>query len=221
MSLPLYREKVRQLVRDGAEVLDEVDYDFVIGEALKRYSRIKPRGVVAELEGDGGYDYALPAEYDEGFSVVAQVEYPAGRRQPELVDRLDWRVIRTPAGTVLRFLRDTPREGERIWVPFTALHTATDDATTVPAAEHDVIHLVGASLACEALASHFSQQGDSSIGADSVDHKTKAAEYALRAKRFMQLADQLLPITEQGEVRAAGTETSLGDMLGFLTHPTR
>ena len=57
--------------------------------------------------------------------------------------------------------------------------------------------------------------------ADTVDHKSKASEYASRAQRFMRMANELLPLREQGEIAAAGGETSWGDQVGLLTHPQR
>jgi hypothetical protein len=222
MSLSAIRQQVRRLVRDAGGVLEDPDYDYVAGEALRRYSRVRPRVLVEELPGDGSWEYALPASYAEGFSRIEHVEYPGAKREAEIVDRLDWRLVQTPAGLRLRFLRDVPAVGLTIWLTYTAPHTADEAGTTVPDAELDAVHLVAAALACEQLASHYSNASDPTILADSVDHKSKAAEYALRAKRFMQLANELLPVKEQGETRPAGGETSLGqEMPWLLTHPNR
>ena len=91
----------------------------------------------------------------------------------------------------------------------------------MPASYHDALVLIGAALCCEQLASHYSNASDPTILADTVDHKSKASEYASRAQRFMRMANELLPIREQGEIAAAGGETSWGDQVGLLTHPQR
>lgn len=222
MSLSLFRPKVKLLVRDGAAVLaDPADYDFSLQEAVKRYSRTKPRVVVEDIAGSGAFDYALPASWSDEMSRVRSVEYPAGDREPHLVDALDWQLYRAPAGTQLRFLSATPIAGETIRLTFSALHSVAEASTTVPAADHDVVVYLAAAIACEQLSSHYSNAGDSTILADSVDHKSKATEYALRAKRFMGLANELLPVKTQGEIRAAGGETSWGDEAALLTHPHR
>lgn len=217
MDLITYRANVSRHIRDAAGVLGTADLDFAVAEAAKRYSRVRPREVVADVPGDGGFDYALPAPYDPEFSRVLQVEYPAGAREPHYVDRLDWTLYKAPAGTVLRFERDTPQVGETVRVTFTALHTPD----SVPAAHTDVVTLIAAALACEQLASHYTNASDSTVLADSVDHKSKAAEYAQRAQRFWRLANELLPIPEQGAVQAAGGQTSIGEEIPLLTHRQR
>lgn len=222
--LSTWRANIGRLIRDDAGILAPDDLDFAIGEAVKRYSRAKPRVVVADLVAEEGgplYDFPLPADYSEGVSQLREVEYPIGRRQRVLVDRLDWIPYRSPSGLGLRMLADTPSLGEAIRVTYTALHSVDEDGTSVPSADHDVITLVGASLACESLASHYSSAGDATVMADSVQHSSKASEYAARARRFMVMANELIPLPEQGAVPAAGGVTSWGDHAGFLTHPRR
>ncbi|MGH7459836.1 MAG: hypothetical protein ACREMA_02260 [Longimicrobiales bacterium] len=220
--LSVVRPNVGKLIQDGAGVLKPADVDFHIGEAVNRYSRAMPRLVVADVAGTGAFDYALPAPWSDLFSAIAFVEYPAGQREPTFVDRLDWTLYRLPASLVLRFLTDTPKVGETIRLTFTAPHTMVENSTTVPASDFPVINALAAALCCESLASHYSNVGDNTIAADSVDHRSKAQEYAARAKRFMALADGLLPQLKQDcEVRAAGAATSWGEGEGFLTHPER
>jgi len=52
------------------------------------------------------------------------------------------------------------------------------------------------------LATYYAQSGDSSIGADSVDHKSKAKEYAARAKAYRTIYFDHLGIAE-GKTPAA------------------
>lgn len=220
MDLATFRADVGKMIRDSAGILQSADLDFAIQEAVKRYSRIRPRVVVADLAGDGSYDYDMPAAFDPDLGQLKEVEYPAGEREKRVVDELDWTLYRSPAGLKLRFLAHTPEAGETIRVTFTARHTVDAVSTTVPEPDHDVITLVSSGIACESLASHYSNAGDSTIQADSVDHRSKAGEYATRAKRFMAMADELLPL-KQGEVAPAGGMTSFGDSQGWLTHPAR
>ncbi len=221
MNTTSFQRGIQRLVKDGAGVLDGPDYDFYIAEALKRYSKSKPRKPVADIAGDGSYDYDMPSPFDPEFSRVTEVEWPAGRRVKETVDALDWTLYESPTGTKLRFLSSTPGAGTTIRVTFTAMHTVSESSTTVPEVDHDVIHLLGAQLACEALSSHYSNSVDSTILADSVDHKSKASEYAARARRFGKMADELLPAPEQGVAGPAGGEISIGESENLLTHPER
>lgn len=220
-NLDDFQAAVERLVRDGADVLGPADYDQFLQDAARRLSRVEPLRVVADLAGDDSFDYALASPFDPDFSKVLEVEYPAGRRPRSMVDRLDWELYATPDDTKLRFLVDQPAPGETIRVTHTALHTISSAATTIPSARQDVVVLLAAAIACEALASHYSQTGDSMIGADAVDHRSKASEYAARAKRFMKMADELLPVPEQGAVLAASAERSIVQDEPWLTHPRR
>lgn len=222
MSLSLLRPKVKKFVRDeGAVLVDPDDYDLALQEAAKRYSRAKPKHWVADIDGNGGYDYDLPEAWDDEYSRIEEVEYPAGGREPLKVDALDFTLYRSPGGTQLRLLADTPDVGETVRLSFTGLHTIEEEATTVPASSHDALVLIAAALSCEQLASYYSNDSDPNVLADTVDHKSKASDYAARAQRFMKMANELLPIGEQGEITAAGGETSWGDDSGVLTHPLR
>ncbi len=217
-----YRTAIQALVRDGGSVLvDPDDYDRMLEDALKRLAKAEPRRVVVDVDGDGGFDYVLPAPFDAAFSRVLEVEYPAGQRQRCMVDRLDWELYEAPAGPALRFLVDTPAVGETIRVMHTALHVVDAGSSTVPSAREDAVKLLAAALCCEALSAHYSNSGDALIGADSVDHKSKASEYAARAKRFMKLAEDLLPVEELGEAAAASGFGAIGVDQDFLTHPNR
>lgn len=222
MSLSLLRPRVIAHVRDSAAVLlDPADYDAVLRDALSRYSRARPLVIVADLSASGTYDLPLPADWAPGWSALRAVEYPAGERQPSYVDALDYTIYRGPTGSVLRMLRDTPSGPVR--VTYTGEHGLTETTTTVPAADLPILVYRAAALACEQLASYYSSSTDSTIQADSVDHRSQAGEYALRAKRLMQLADALLPVREEGEVRPAGAQTSWGEQLPAppLTHAHR
>ncbi|HET7276135.1 MAG TPA: hypothetical protein VFI91_13280 [Longimicrobiaceae bacterium] len=221
MSLLQLRPRVQANVRDSAGVLaDSADYNRALIDAVQRYSRVRPRRVVADIEGDGGFDYPLPAQWSPRASRITSVEYPAGERLPRYVDRLDWTVYAVPDGEMIRFFAHMPQAGETIRVSFRAPHTISESATTVPAADHDVIVLLASAAACEQLASHYSNSGDSTIMADSVDHQSKARDFAMRAKRFHALADDLIP-EDIGEVSAAGGTTSWGGHADLMTHPRR
>lgn len=221
MSFDALRPKVKTMVRDSGGVLLDPDLDQALLDATRRYARTRPRRVVADIGGTGEHDLALPAGWADDYSRIESIEFPIGEREPSLIDELDYAIYHEPAGPVLRLLADTPPVGQNVRVRFTAPHTIAAATTTVPAEHHDVLVLIASAIACEQLASHYSNIGDSTIIADSANHSSKASEYAMRAKRFMALANELLPIKEQGETRAASSETSLGGDEWLLTHRTR
>ena len=258
-----FKSKVSEIVQDDAAKLSTSERDNFIQEAVKIYSKHRPRDVVREIAGDGTYDYALSnmKAWVKGFSIIKQIEYPANQRDPEYVDEDDFIIIEKATGQFLRFLVDSPPATETIRVVHTALHALIDavitvsiatpavvsyaghglnpgDAfqfattgalptglaaattyyvisagltsnvfelsatpggsaintsgtqsgthtlrmNTIPAIDEDAVANLAASLCSGALASNYAQTSDSTITADSVDHKSKGQEYASRAR---------------------------------------
>jgi hypothetical protein len=262
-TLTQFKSKVSEIVQDDAAKLTTTERDNFIQEALKIYSKHRPRDVVREIAGDGSYDYALSnlKAWVKGFSIIKQIEYPANQRDPEYIDEDDFIIIEKATGQFLRFLKDSPSVAEIIRVIHTALHilidavvtisiatpavisyaghgknpgdafklattgalptgfTAgttyyvisaglTNDAfeasatpggaaintsgtqsgthtlqmNTIPAIDEDAVANLAASLCSGALASAYAQTSDSTITADSVDHRSKSQEFSSRAK---------------------------------------
>lgn len=212
---------IRMVQDDGAVLTDPNDFDQFIRDAALRLSRNEPRSVVVDIAGDGDeYDLLLEAPFDDDFSTIKQVEYPAGRREKSLVDRLDWERYPTPTGTYLRLLRDVPAVGETVRITFTALHSIDGVSTTIPEVRQDAVKLLATALCCEAIASHYSNSSESTFNADSVNHESKAKQFAARAKRYYDLANDALP-RPQNDVAPASGDVAIGTEAGHLTHPVR
>ena len=135
-----------------------------------------------------------------------------------------WKIYQKPAGKVLRFLEHTPETTEDIRIAYTALHTCTDAACTAQSNDEEALQILAASIFCDMLAAYFAQTQDSTIQADSVDHKSKASEYAGRARAYRKMYFDHLGVKE-GETPAASV-TRDQDMPGSwgadrMTHPSR
>ena len=159
--------------------------------AMKRYSKDKPRVVIEDNAGDGGFDYDLTllADWSEGFSAIRQVEYPVDDTD-ETLDTLDddkWMIYEKPSGKVLRFLEDKPATTESIRITYTALHTCTFTACTVDAFDEEAVQALAAAMFCDMIATWYAQNADPTIEVDSVDHKSQAAEYSTRANKYKKL----------------------------------
>lgn len=191
---------------EGAKIL-------ATGQAVKTYSRHRPRIVVEDEAGSGAFDYAvsLLAEWSDGFSMVQQVECPVDdtNDSAEILDEDAWIIYPKPAGDYLRFLEDVPAVGNTFRVTYTALHTCTDMACTVKAIDEEAVQSLAAALYCEILATWFAQNQDSTIQADSVDHTSKSRDYAARAKAFRKIYRDHLGLKETDTVPAAA---SVGDL---------
>ncbi len=213
----------------GGELpLGEPERIFAINAALKKYSGHRPRVVSEDEDGNASFDYALSllADWTEGFSVIKSVEYPVDDTE-EIASILQddaWQIYQKPAGKYLRLLEDTPAATEDLRITYTALHTCTDAACTVPSYDEEALQTLAASIFCDMLAAYFAQQQDSTIQADSVDHKSKASEYAGRARAYRKMYFDHLGIKE-GETPAASVtkdQDTTGSWAGdHMTHPRR
>jgi hypothetical protein len=208
--------------------LGEAEKIFAISAALKKYSGQRPRIVPEEEAGNGSFDYAISllADWTEGFSTIKSVEYPVDDDEPaaHVLQEDAWQIYRKPAGAYLRLLEDTPETSETLRVTYTAMHTCTDEACTVPSYDEEALQILAASIFCDMLAAYFAQTQDSTIQADAVDHKSKASEYAARARAYRKMYFDHLGIKE-GETPAASVtrdQDKAGSWAGDkATHPRR
>jgi len=141
-----FRDRLDILLKDAAGNLDQPDKDAAIRDAVGQYSKDRPRVVVADIEGAGSYDLALPAEWEEGFSEVRQIFFPLAadeRNSPEL-EADAWELYQKPDSLVLRLLNDTPAVGQTLRLKFTARHSVPEPAPVEIAAEADGVEIAAA-----------------------------------------------------------------------------
>ncbi len=223
-----FKEKLSDIVRDDANKLTPEEKDRHIQEAVRIYSRHRPREVVKDITGDGTYDYAITTHltsWVKDFSVIKKIEYPADRREPEYVDQdEDWVLYEKEAGQYIHFLDDTPPATEKIRVTYTAPHILSDAQNTIPEIDQDAVCELAASLCSGALASVYAHAIDSTISADSVDHKSKSEQFASRARAQKKIYTDHVGIKE-GDVPAAsavkGFDFDYPDGSPRLTHPKK
>jgi len=200
-----YITAVGQLVQ-GEIPLSEADKILGIDMAMKAHSRHRPRVIVEDEDGDGGFDYAITGldSWSDGFSVIRTVEYPVDDddETPDMLQDDEWRIYETPDGEFLRFKENSPTATESFRVVYTALHTCTASACTVKDYDEEPVQALAAAFFCDMLATYYAQSGDPIIDADSVDHTSKTRDYAARAKAYRKLYFDHLGIKE-GKAPAA------------------
>ncbi len=196
MLIDLVKGKVKD---DSGRLTDPDDYQNAIAEALKRYSKCRPQVLVEDIMGLGVNDYDLPDAWAPEFSVIEQVEYPAGLVPEQLVDPRDYKLYRTPSGLQLRLLAAAPAVGSAIRLTFTALQTEA----TLPSADLEAVANLAASVALRQLAAAFGQTGDPLIQADAVNYRSKGDEFARRAKEHEGLYNDHMGIGKDAPVKAA------------------
>lgn len=212
----------------GEIPLDDADKILAIGMAMKRYSKHKPRIVVEDETGDGGFDYAISdlASWADDFSVIRAVEYPVDDddETPDILQDDIWGIYEKPAGKVLRFLEDKPTASESFRVTYTALHTCTDSACSVSAYDEEALQALCAAFFLDMLSTYYAQSQDSTIDADSVDHSSKAREYGARAARYRKVYCEHMGIQE-GKAGPASVTRDQDKKASWqsegLTHPKK
>jgi len=178
--------KISEIVRDDAEKLSLFEKENYLQEAVKIYSRHRPRKVIEDITGDGNYDYSISqnlSEWIDGFSIIEAIEYPADSRTPNILTEEDYIVYEKEDGKYLRFLNYTPSSDEKIRVTYTTLHQVTVSSNTIPEVDQDALCNLAASLCSGALASIYASTSDPTIGADAVNYRSKSQEYQARAEK--------------------------------------
>lgn len=206
-----FQQAVDRRVQDAAAKLPPAARDDCIREALVgRYSKARPLKKVVDLAGDGAtFKWTLNttnfAGWVDNFSVVADLEYPAGERTPSVLAKDEW-ITYWPNSTApeLRLLRVTPLSGKSLRVNYTALHA--EDGSTVPDGDFEGVANLAAAYSAWRLSAIYSQLGDSAIGADAVDYRGKSEAYAALARALEERFKELFGLDkEEQQPAASGT----------------
>lgn len=191
---------------DAASMFPTGKRDDAVLAAVATWNRYRPQRLVATIAGSGTYDLTLPATFDLQSSTIISLEYPAGEREPEYLDGSAYSVYRSATSTaVLRLFYHTPQTGENVRLVYTGLHVVNGAGSTIDEMDEHALADLAAGVLCEWVSAYYSQASDGSLVVDSRDYKSQATEYALRAKRFRQLALEHLGI---------GSSTSTGSAAG-------
>ncbi len=199
-----------------------------VNKALVLHSKHRPRRVIEDVNGDGGFDYVLNdlLEWVDDFSRVVEVEYPVDDESPEpsVLDPEAWTVYEKPTGKVLRFIEDKPGLYEEFRVTYTTVHTFAEGLSTVATQDEEAVQALAASFFARMIASYYAQAGDTTIGADSVDHKSRRQEYEAQAARYRKEYDEHMGNLD-GKPRPASANQDQDVVYPFgwdrLTHPRR
>ena len=226
-----YIAALAELVPGTHPVEDDETYSKLskaVAKSMDVHSKHKPRSVVEDVSGDGGFDYALAdlAAWVDEFSQVVQVEYPLDdtSEDEDILDACDWKIYKKPAGSYLRFLSDTPAADETLRVTYTGRHTCTGSACTVAAGDEEAVQSLGASFYCKMLAAVYAQDGDSTIDADVVNQTPKHRVFLdLSGKFRAEYNDHMgiVPGKPKAAVAISDQDVNYPGGMDRLTHPRR
>jgi len=218
-----YQTLTDNLVRDDAGKLTPVERDLAIIAAVNRYSKDRPRVKVEDIASPGGNTLPLPVGWVDGFSTLNSLEYPLGKVPPEHLETGAWGMYNAPAGWQV-MVRETLASGAVVRAGYTVWHVLGVATDTLPETDREAVASYAAALLLDQLASLYSGDSDSTISADSVQHQSKASEFAARArvlrKRYF---DDLGIDTKRNAAAGAVVNLDLASSLGRdrLTHPRR
>lgn len=183
MALADYQQLVDDMVPDQADHVTPEVRDRAIGNALVRYSSDLERVVVEDVAWTAqGYDGPMPLDWTDG-AYVRQAEHPVGQQPPALIDLA---VYRGPGGQRLATV-DMLDAGSVVRVTYGAPHLLQETPTaadTIPLQHRLAVAQLAASLLCAQLATRYSGQRETTIGADVTQAETRAREYSNRAKEY-------------------------------------
>lgn len=192
---------ISSLVYGNKFPIGETEKILAVNLAVKEHSKNKPKVRVVDVTGADTFEYKITTYltyWKEGFSKIQSVEYDVDDtdEDPDMVDSNDILIYRKADGEYLRFLDDEPSTTESFRVKYIAPHIVDDSSSTIDYFDEEAVQILAASYFCAMLSTAYSSQNDSTINADSVDHKSKAKEFENRTKMYRDLYHKFMGIKE-------------------------
>ncbi|SMH62844.1 hypothetical protein [Azospirillum agricola] len=189
--------------------------DRAIDEAVRRYAKDRPRVLVADTVSTGDYLLAVPAGWEDGSRILS-LEWPVGANPPAIRRPGALTLYASPDGPRLQCKVLPPADGVTVRITFSVGHRLTGSDDTIPEGDRTAVASLAASTLLEQLAVATAGDTDSTIPADTVDHKTASDRYAARARAARKVYDDHLG-GAAGVVRPVGAaEVGLPGRLGLL-----
>jgi hypothetical protein len=212
VALPIlvdFEVKMDQVLQDTEVELKDDARLALIAEAVKTYSTYRPIEVPLRVDGDDGYTYDLPDEWEDGFSSILSIEYPAGEQVPVILDPLTYQLYRDDTGLHLRFLADSPGATEEFILTYTVRHNVEVDEGTIPESDFDAVVNLATSLACSAIGRKYTQDAGGSTIAVGSEQWRSVIRYTEKSRELMDLF-----LKHMGVGKEVGPALAFGTMVG-------
>lgn len=183
MSLADYQSLTNDLVRDRDQVVVTATFDAAIAAAVAEYSADRPRTVTEDCVSAGGYQLPLPAAWLDGFSTLLLVEYPIGNVPTSTLPIDAIERYRSPT-SILLLLPTSLAVADQVRITFTAPHQVDAVTDTTPVEHRRAIAALAAADVCDQLSNYYATESAPTIGADTVDHRSKSQTFASRARAY-------------------------------------
>lgn len=212
---------IDRLAEDSSGRLTPDDRTSALAAAVRRYSQDRPRVIVADLAIiDGGLD--LPGGWEQD-SAALSLEHPIGQRPPSSLPNEAWYAYQGPGGDRIMFAQGWGgSDNDLARLTYTVGHVCDDNDCTLPDKHLEAVASWGAALLCEALASYYSGNSDSTIQADRVDYNNPSRNFAKRAEALRDRYFKEIGVDPRRNVAAGAVATPVPrDSRGRLrlTHP--
>ncbi len=206
------------LISADDDELAQAAREEMVRAAIERYNRDAPDTQTDDVTGDGGKYYGMAASlssWEEGFSRIVKIEYPAADisadETPTYLEPEDWQedYWKAVSGTQTRYLylpNHSPAATETMRITYTVPYewSGTPPAVDTPGQDFYAICDLAASFCCHAIATRYSRTSDSTIAADAINHTSRAAEFAARARELWARYKGHMGLDAEIPVRAVG-----------------
>ena len=154
--------------------------DRALAGACVRYGSDRPRVLTADViwTASGVFGPA-PTSWDE-HARLQVAEYPVGHK-PAATIFAD--VYRVDGGWAMESVHALPA-GAVVRVTYSTMHVLTEQEDTIPLEHRLPVAQYAAYLLCQQLATRFSGERETAIGADVARTESRSKAYALRAKEY-------------------------------------
>ena len=188
-TLTTLRDEVKRRVKDTALKFSDADKEAFVLEAVKQYSRDKPRLRDAELTGDGSaQQFVIPTGWTDGFSVVQQVEYPIDNYPPLFLDLQDNVIIMQKAGVPKVILSKLVLgSGEKARIFYFTPHTVDGSSSTLPVPDEEAVVNLACSFLCRGLSAYYAEETETTLTIDVASRKSQADSFNMQSDRFSRL----------------------------------
>ena len=190
--LNAYQAKVSQIIQDADEELALADRDAFIAEAVDMHPKNRPQVKVLEVTGTGDYLYDLPVDWEEGFSEIESIEYPASGldfnpQVPSILDQVRYMIYQGATKKQIRFLYDTPGATETFLLTYNLRHSVDESAGTIPDADFNAVCNLAGALCCFALGRKLTEESGGASMAVRDQTWRSVLRYSEKGKELMAL----------------------------------
>ena len=212
----LYNEPNHLLLYNDSHALNILsanDRMALIDVSIRYFSELYPLLKLLAVTGTTQDWYSLPTDWEDGFSSVANIEYPIEGTPPTYISNLDYEIaLMSDNAYYLRFSANNPGLDNVFWLRYYIRYTfESTGESSIPEAFQSALAYLVCSTWCEAFSAHFASKSDPSLAeAEAIQYTSRVEEYAGRARWYKQQFRKYFKREETG---------SYGSM-SFVQNPT-